>query len=133
MVETDIDEMIVELGKLVQFTGIQRLVIDSPAGLFCQLQDPVLIRERIYYLVRQLNNLGCTSLLLFPAMEESPVCSIAGSMMHGIILLKSSLSHNRRFRYLEVYKLRGVNHVTGNHLMEINTSGIRVFPRIGGW
>ncbi|SHJ32819.1 ATPase domain-containing protein [Desulfofundulus thermosubterraneus] len=133
ILEMDIDEMIVEMGKLVQSTGARRLVIDSLAGLLDRLQDPVLIKERIYYLVRQLNGLGCTSLILFPSLESNTISSVLESTTQGVILLKSALYYNRRLRHLEVYKLRGVNHATGNHLMEITASGIQVFPRIGGW
>lgn len=133
ILETDIDEMIVEMGNLVQFTGTRRLVIDSLAGLLDRLQDPVLIREKIYFLIRQLNGLGCTSLILFQSMESNAVSPVLESTAQGVIMLKSAHYYNRRLRHLEVYKLRGVNHAMGNHLMEITTSGIQVFPRIGGW
>ncbi len=132
ILKTDIDEMIVEMGKLVQMAGIKRLVIDSLGGMLDRLRDPVLIREKVYFLINQLNSLGCTSLILFQSVENNPVSPILESTAQGVIILKSALYYNRRLRHLEVYKLRGVNHAMGNHLMEITPSGIKVFPRIGG-
>jgi circadian clock protein KaiC len=92
------------------------------------------LKEKLYYLTINLNKLGCTSLFLYPlgSYDSDKQFAIAQSLVQGSILLKYAWFQNRRLRQLELYKLRGVNHITGNHLMEITEKGIQVFPRQGG-
>ena len=52
------------------------------------------------------------------------------SIIDGVILLKMIGHERARTRYLEVYKLRGVSHASGDNLMKITPGGIRVFPRV---
>jgi circadian clock protein KaiC len=75
-----------------------------------------------------------STLLISPAweVESGGKLEVIHSVVQGTILLKSMMLQNRRVRELEIYKMRGVNHAMGNHLLEINSSGIHVFPRLGG-
>jgi len=134
LVEVDFDELLIRVGNIIQEHKIMRVVFDTLPALITRLRDVYVLREKLFYLVTYLNNLGCTTLLLYPGTgAPSEQLDIVQSLVQGSILLKSSLFHNRRLRYLELYKLRGVSHVTGNHLMEITQTGIQVFPRVGGW
>ncbi|NPV28775.1 MAG: AAA family ATPase [Firmicutes bacterium] len=135
LVDVDFDELLVRLGSIIREHRIVRVVVDTLPALITRLRDPFVLREKLFYLVTYLNNLGCTSLFLYPTGTGIPgeQLDIVQSLVQGSIFLKSSLFHNRRLRYLELYKLRGVSHATGNHLMEITKNGVQVFPRVGGW
>ncbi|WP_066634004.1 ATPase domain-containing protein [Desulfolucanica intricata] len=131
-IDTEIDKSIIQLGKAVESIGAARVVIDSIPGLISRINDPMLLREKFYYLATYLNSMGCSTLLLGSELDIGKL-ELLQSIVQGTILLKSTLEHNRRIRHLEVYKMRGVNHMSGNHLMQINKGGIQVYPRIGGW
>ncbi|MCL6558771.1 MAG: AAA family ATPase, partial [Firmicutes bacterium] len=132
--DMEIDETIISLGEQVKSLGARRLVIDSIYGFFSRIDNTAVLNEKFYYLVNYLNRLNCTTLLISPAWEmvDSGKVEVIHSVVQGTILLKSILLQNRRIRQLEIYKMRGVNHATGNHLLEINGSGVQVFPRLGG-
>lgn len=130
----EIDETIIWLGENVKTLGARRLVIDSIYGFFSRIDNAAVLHEKFYCLVAYLNSLNCTNLLISPAWElaDSGKVEVIHSVVQGTILLKSILLKNRRVRQLEIYKMRGVNHALGNHLLEINNSGVQVFPRLGG-
>lgn len=130
----EIDETIIWLGEMAKAFGARRLVIDSIYGFFSRIDNAAVLHEKFYCLVTYLNSLNCTTLLISPAWElaDSGKVEVIHSVVQGTILLKSVLLKNRRVRQLEIYKMRGVNHAMGNHLLEINDSGLQVFPRLGG-
>jgi len=134
LVDVEIDEFIFSLGNFIRQNRIRRVVIDSLPDLIARIYDTAQLREKIFYMISYLNNLGCTTLFLYPTGSElaGQQLDIVQSLAQGSILLRSTLVHNRRIRHLELYKMRGVSHVTGNHLMEITKTGIQVFPRVGG-
>jgi circadian clock protein KaiC len=130
----EIDETILWLGEKTKAFGARRLVIDSIYGFFSRIDNPAVLHEKFYCLVTYLNSLKCTTLLISPAWElaDSSKVEVIHSVVQGTILLKSVLLKNRRVRQLEIYKMRGINHAMGNHLLEINNYGVQVFPRLGG-
>ena len=130
----EIDETIIWLGEKVKSLGARRLVIDSIYGFFSRIDNAAVLHEKFYCLVTYLNSLNCTNFLISPAWElaDSGKVEVIHSVVQGTILLKSILLKNRRVRQLEIYKMRGVNHAMGNHFLEINNSGVQVFPRLGG-
>jgi len=130
----EIDETIVTLTEWVKSLGASRLVIDSVDIFLSRLDNTAMLYEKFFVLVSELNKLKCTTLLIMPSWQtqDSRKVDVLHSVVQGTILLRSELIQNRRVRQLEIYKMRGVNHAMGNHLFEINPSGIRVFPRLGG-
>lgn len=134
-VDINFDELIIELASFIREHRIRRLVLDPLPALIGRIQDVSVLREKLYYMTTNLNKLGCTSLFLYPLgnpSSSSMQFAVVQSLVQGSILLKYAWFQNRRLRQLELYKLRGVSHVTGNHLMEITEKGIQVFPRQGG-
>lgn len=134
LVDVEVSEFICSLGSIIGLHQIRRVVIDSLPDLIARVRDQAQLREKFFYMLRYLHHLGCTTLLLYPRGGEiaEQQLGIVLSLAHGNILLRSLLVHNRRIRHLEIYKMRGVSHITGNHLMEITNTGIQVFPRVGG-
>jgi circadian clock protein KaiC len=133
-VDVYFDELIINLASYIRKHKIRRLVLDSLPVVIGPIQDVSVLREKLYYMTTNLNNLGCTSLFLYPLGRPGSDMqfAVAQSLVQGSILLKYAWFQNRRMRQLELYKLRGVSHVTGNHIMEITGNGIQVFPRQGG-
>lgn len=131
-VDLNIDEIILRLGGMVKESGASRVVVDSLPALVANISDSSLIREKIFCLFNYLSSLGCTTLILSNLSEkdENGRFGVDESLANGTIFLKSTMERNRRIRYVEIYKMRGIKYVTGNHLMEIGRNGVQVFPRL---
>lgn len=112
------DELWIELTDKIKEYGIKRLVIDPLPALISRIGDLYVLRERIYYLTAYLNNLGCTSFLLYSLDNNGNdrQFGIVQSVVQGSVILKYSWFQNRRQRQLEIHKLRGGGHITGNHM-----------------
>jgi len=128
------DELWIELADKIKEHGFKRLVLDPLPALISSIEDLYVLRERIYYLTAYLNNLGCTSFLLYSidSNGNDRQFGIVQSVVQGSVILKYSWFQNRRQRQVEIHKLRGGGHITGNHLMEITDQGIQIFPDPGG-
>ena len=72
----------------------------------------------------------CTTLLLSPIGGEDS--RPEHTLVDGIVEVSVHERGLRRVRFLEVRKLRGARHLTGQHVMHITEHGIRVFPRLEG-
>jgi circadian clock protein KaiC len=132
--DINLDELWFELTEVIKKYGIKRLVIDPLPALISRIENSYVLRERLYYLTANLNALGCTSFLLYSLDNNGNdrQFGIVQTMVQGSVILKYNWFQNRRQRQLEIHKMRGGGHITGNHLMEITENGIQVFPNPGG-
>lgn len=71
---------------------------------------------------------GCTVLLLTSAALDS--VSPEHTMVDGVFELTEDLVGVRAMRRLVVRKLRGSGNLRGQHLFEITSGGLRVYPRL---
>ncbi len=126
-------EQLVSIRNLVRESGAKRAVIDSLTMMLAHVGSPDLVRSYVYTLTGILRAAGCTTLITSDPPVGAQVISRFGveeSIIDGVILLKLVGQDRSRQRYLEVYKLRGVNHATGDNVIRITPGGIRVFPRV---
>lgn len=126
-------EQLLAIRSAVLEFGAQRAVIDSLTMMITRAADLNLVRSYIYNMVAILKDAGCTAFIVSDPPVGAPAISRFGveeSIIDGVILLKVIGEKKARVRYLEVYKLRGVNHSTGDNLMRITRGGIQVFPRV---
>jgi len=131
--QVDADAEIVRIQQTLAATGARRAVIDSLTMLVHGIESPDTVQRHVYNLVNVLKNAGCTALLTTDPPAGSGLISRFGveeSILDGVIVLRTAKEDRERKRYLEVYKVRGVNHATGDSLMRIASEGIRVFPRV---
>ncbi|MCL4532027.1 MAG: AAA family ATPase [Actinobacteria bacterium] len=126
------DEELIRMNDAIVAQGARRAVIDSLTALAQRISDPDEIRRFVYQLTAMLKSNSCTALVTTDPPVGSDRISRFGveeSIIDGVIVLKNVREKRGRQRYLEVYKLRSVNHSTGDHLMKITSRGIQLFPR----
>ncbi|HVY48537.1 MAG TPA: ATPase domain-containing protein, partial [Minicystis sp.] len=58
-----------------------------------------------------------------------PRSRVEDAFLDGVILLSSTDDGLDRRRYLEVYKLRSAQHMTGRHSLVLGPTGVEIFPR----
>ncbi|NEP14657.1 MAG: AAA family ATPase [Symploca sp. SIO2C1] len=115
----------------------RRLVIDSLSVFLYKVQEPAIQREKLVQLATLVQCFGAVGLFIsdIPAIAPESLShfGVEETVVDGTIVLSTErINHQlggqgfRRYRYLEVYKMRGTDHVTGRHRMEITPQGIEV-------
>lgn len=112
-----IEEKIVELMP-------QRIVIDPITAVGGILKDQY--REFVFDLSQSLKNWQATTLLTGEAAFDQRYPMEVAYTSDGIILLYNLEHQDGRRRYIEILKMRGTDHVTGRHMVDISRDGLSV-------
>ncbi|WP_324758876.1 ATPase domain-containing protein [Haloarcula sp. GH36] len=125
---------------LTRFAPADRVVLDSVSGLSAIGEDPDVFRRTLLDFIRLLNDeFGATA--IFTAEESQPSASqedvktVAASdavqfNTHGVVRLWRENVSGDYHRFLEVVKMRGVDHDTRVHEVSFTETGLRVSPRL---
>lgn len=124
----DIDEVRTLLEGISDDT--KRLVIDPLSALLFRYRDMEL-RQKVRELIEIIRAKNITALITTELPEDSSGISrfgIEDFLSDGIIVLYYFREGAKRYRGLEVRKMRGTNHSSDIHLYKINSGqGIQVF------
>jgi circadian clock protein KaiC len=127
----------IELGDLSKnvFEAVEkhkptRAVLDSVSDMRLMARDSLRYRRQILGLKQFFVGRNCT-LLLLNENAGNDLDPHIQSLSHGVIRLEQQiLDFGLVRRRLEISKLRGVSYVGGFHDFNIQTGGLRVFPRL---
>jgi len=127
----------IELGDLSRnvFEAVERFkparaVLDSVSDMRLLARDSLRYRRQVLGLKQFFVGRNCTLLLLNENAGSEPDPHIQ-SLSHGVIALEQEiLDFGLVRRRLQISKLRGVSYVGGYHDFQIQTGGVRVFPRL---
>lgn len=125
-------EELIRMNEEITRFGARRAVVDSLTMLAQRIGDPDEIRRYVYQMTAMLKTNGCTALITTDPPIGSDRMSRFGveeSIIDGVLVLRNVKEKRGRQRYLEIYKLRGVSHSTGEHVMRITSHGVELFPR----
>jgi KaiC/GvpD/RAD55 family RecA-like ATPase len=128
-----VEQQLVDLQARVIGGKTKRAVIDSLTMLFHSVVNADVVREHGYDITTLFKSAGCTALLHTDPPAGSGLISRFGVeefIMDGVIVLRLTRERGRRRRTIEVYKMRGVNHASGDNPMKITSRGMFVFPRM---
>ncbi|GAB4320903.1 MAG: ATPase domain-containing protein [Promethearchaeota archaeon] len=111
----------------------KRVVIDPISALVFKYERELDLRQKIRELVELLREKGVTTIITTEVLEGSEGISrfgIEDFLADGIIVLYYFREGAKRFRGLEIRKMRGTAHSEMIHLYRIESGrGLRVFPR----
>jgi circadian clock protein KaiC len=130
--EFDFDALVSQLGIAVENAGAKRVVLDSIGALFPRFKDPFAVRRGLRHIIETLRPLGVTTLISAERSEEYGSVArfdVEDFVVDGIIILRHPLERRTRSRTVEVLKLRGRSHLTGEYPFSIGRNGIEVIPR----
>jgi len=125
---------------LERFASADRVVLDSISGLSSIDEDRGVFRRTLLDFIRLLNDeFGATA--LFTAEESQPdptqedVRTVAASdavqfNTHGVLRLWRENVRGDYHRFIEVMKMRGVDHDTRIHEVSFTHEGLRIAPRL---
>lgn len=129
--EVELDETTKAILNEVERVNPTRVVFDSLSEMRMLASEPLRFRRQILALKQYFIGRQCTVMLLDDLTVQSSQRQLE-SIAHGVISLEYVPSEYGKQRHsLRVVKMRGVNFQSGSHDFNIETGGIRVFPRLG--
>ncbi|SFR61107.1 ATPase domain-containing protein [Halogeometricum limi] len=119
--------------QLAEYRHCDRIVFDSVSGLTPMAENTPRFRRSLLELIRTFSDeFGAASLLVAEASAEHrdvPAAELLQFTTHGAIQVSREWVAGEYHRYLEIAKMRGVDHDTAPHEFEITRRGIEVLPR----
>ena len=112
----DFSGLILRLRAAVERVGATRVAIDSIGAVFSRFEDAAIVRRELMRVTNMLRELGVTAVLTGERTEE-----YGGIGRHGVeefvcdnvLVLRNALEEETRRRTIEILKMRGVDHLTG--------------------
>lgn len=111
---------------LVKQYGLKRLVVDSLSAIRFTSQYPGLEERSVGRFIRNLKNVGCTTLLLSELLKPDAY-TIEQFVSHGVIFLHNFMDKQGKMaRALQIIKMRGTKHDCEMHRIEFTDNGLKV-------
>ena len=128
----DFGGLMARVDHAVRTIGAKRLSFDSLGAVFSRFADAGVVRSELKRLADGLRELQVTSVLTAERTDEYGAISRFGIeefVADNVVLLRNVLEQERRRRTVEILKLRGAPHRTGEWLFTIDpTQGLVVLP-----
>ncbi len=125
------DEVIDSIKEAKKKIGAQRAVIDSISALTMQFEKEMDVRLHILRVIKELTEMGLTTILLSENREEKEGMITFGPdafLAQGVLVLHMFRIEESNVKALEIRKMRGVKHVEKLCPYRITADGIEVYP-----
>ena len=126
-----IEKMITHFKK-VHGPKFRIFALDSLGALYSLMENNENMRKRMFYFFKMLrdNNLIALVVMERSLGGESHMLGNEGFLTDGIIMLGLDRSHGKLVRYLQVEKMRAVEHSMEKHALEPRKGGLTVLGPI---
>src|SRR6266704_793658 len=106
--------------------------LDSLGALYSLMENTSNMRKRMFYFFKMLRDNELTSLVVMERAPngESQLLGNEGFLVDGIVMLGLDRSRGKLVRYLQVEKMRSVDHSMEKHAIEIRKGGLTVLGPI---
>ena len=131
----EVDILIRTIRDLVRTLGIRRLVLDSLTSVCYRIRKDEQIRDFMLRLGQELNDAGCTSLLVSeigPTPGRYSLHGVEEAIVDGVVLLWNTRRMGDILRVLQIVKMRGTAHSRAQYVMELTPIGILMAPHLKG-
>lgn len=103
------------------------LIIDGFRSVRATAKSDLAMTEFVHSLNSLTSTMGCTTFILSPV--EGNVTDSENTLVDGVIEMGQHAQGMRLIRELQVFKIRGANHLLGKHVFEVADNGVIVYPR----
>lgn len=119
--EFDLQALIARISHAVQKVGARRVALDSLGAAMTQFSVTAPLRRHLFALAGALNAMEVTSLLTAErsTLARDEVTGFEEFVADTVLVLRNTLSDGRRRRTVEVLKMRGCVHRSGEHTLTI--------------
>src|SRR3989454_512101 len=115
------------------YTLMSRYLKDTGEfGLYTLMENATNTRKRMFYFFKMLRDNELTSLVVMERAPngESQLLGNEGFLVDGIVILGLDRSRGKLVRYLQVEKMRSVDHSMEKHAIEVRKGGLTVLGPI---
>ncbi|MEW5996743.1 MAG: ATPase domain-containing protein [Candidatus Micrarchaeota archaeon] len=126
----EIESVAEVLEESISKNEVKRAVVDSATMIRMSFKDVSDYRQTIFEFFSLLRNLDCTAMMTVEAPGQDLAASgfeIEHYVMDGIINLYNLGKAETRIKALEVYKMRGTDHVRDKVPYKITPDGIKIY------
>jgi circadian clock protein KaiC len=128
----DFGALAARIGHAARRISAARVAVDSLDAVFTRFADTALVRHELARIADALEDAEVTSVITAERVEEYDHVSRYGVeefVLDNVIILRNVLAHERRRRTIEIVKMRGAPHRTGEWLFTIDPhDGFVVIP-----
>ena len=127
----NIDNIVAAIKEVKQKVSAKRCVIDSITALTLQYKDDFEIRQQTLKLIKDLTEMGLTTIMLAENPEDRQDLTRFGAeafLAQGVIVLHMYRVEESNVKALEVRKMRGAKHTDRLCPYRITAEGIEVYP-----
>lgn len=128
----DLSPLVARVKSAVERIGAKRVAMDSIGALVDQFQDRGPARRALFEIAGALADAGVTTVMTAERPDDyGPVAQFGFEefVADAVVLLRNSLSGEKRRRTIEVLKIRGGSHAKGEHLFTIRREeGVVIVP-----
>jgi len=135
MTTEEIGILLRTIRDLVRSLGIRRLVLDSLTSVCYRIRREEQIRDFMLRLGQELNEAGCTSLLVSeigPTPGRYSLHGVEEAIVDGVILLSNVHRMGDILRVLQVIKMRGTAHSHAQFVIQLTPIGLLMAPHLKG-
>jgi circadian clock protein KaiC len=126
----DFGALVARIRHAVEKVGAKRVALDSIGALFSRFTDPGKVRFELFKLSSALKEMQVTSVFTLESSDDPRSgFGVEKFVADNVIVLRNLLEQEKRRRTVEILKLRGAPHRTGQWLLAIVPGeGIMVVP-----
>ena len=129
LLQEGLDQAANAIVETVRAERADLVILDGFRGLASFADNSREVRSFLYEVRSQLAMLNTTTLVTMEVSPHRPADEAALTMGDGIVVLHHALAGVRSRRHIEVQKLRGMAHLGGLHVMNIQAVGVTCYPR----
>jgi KaiC/GvpD/RAD55 family RecA-like ATPase len=119
-----------EVETQVKKLSIKRLVFDSVSSIRFTSQNPASEERSIGRFIRNLKNLGCTTILI-SELTKPDAYTIEQFASHGVVFLHNFMDkQGKMVRALQIIKMRGTKHDCDMQAIEFTDKGLKILKPI---
>lgn len=127
----NLEGLLIQIKHAVESVGASFVVMDSVGSLFSQFTDSSVIRRELSRVIHNMKALGVTTLMTAERVEEYGGISRYGIeefVSDSVIILRHVLEQERVRRTIQIMKMRGDAHDTGEFPFTISERGFNLLP-----
>jgi circadian clock protein KaiC len=128
----DFGALVSRIEHAVQRIGAKRLSIDSLEAIFSRFADSGSVRRQLFEVAAAVNDMGVTSVITAERAHDHDGISRFGVeefVADNVVILRNVLEQEKRRRTVEILKLRGAPHRSGEFSFAIDPdAGLTVIP-----
>ncbi len=127
-IRKSVEEAVIKMREEVERLTPARIVFDPITVLRSAIESEKQYREVLHDLTTFMKSLNAVLVLTSEHDLQHGQPTVEAYMVDAIIVLTQPKEGNVRRKYLEVLKMRGTKHLTGEQIADLNPSGFVVQP-----